>query len=98
MVGFWGKKNKQNQDQTIMELQTLTRQTGVYGTVNEGDTITVSDSLGQELIDNGNFKKADKKADDATPDEVSGRNASGLATGPLHTDGTDRENSKHHGP
>jgi hypothetical protein len=75
-----------------MELEALERKTGVYGTVNAGDTVTVSDALGQELIDLGGFKKATKTADTATPEQVLARNASGnVAAEPIHADGTNRE-------
>ncbi|GAB4001530.1 hypothetical protein GCM10028807_57900 [Spirosoma daeguense] len=74
-----------------MFLKAKERQTGVYGTVNKGDTIEVSDFLGQELIEIGTFEETSKPNDTATAEEVSEHNVSGLKQEPIHTDGTPRE-------
>lgn len=74
-----------------MKLEALERQSGVYGTVNAGDTVTVSDQLGEELVALGAFKKVNKEAAPATADEVQDRKASGDSVAPIHTDGTERE-------
>lgn len=74
-----------------MNIEALERQTGVYGTVNEGDVVTVGDSLGAELVAGGAFKETTKSPDTATPEEVSERNESGLDTDAVSVDGTNRE-------
>lgn len=74
-----------------VELEAIERQTGVYGTVNTGDTVTVTESLAEELVAGGSFKKTTKIAETATPGEVIERNISGVSAEPVHADGTDRE-------
>ncbi|CCH01986.1 hypothetical protein FAES_3985 [Fibrella aestuarina BUZ 2] len=83
-----------------MNLIALERQTGSYGVANEGDTVTVSDEYGAELLKGGCFKLAPSKLTNptATPEQEIVRNESGMGDQPVHKDATEAEIRNSTGP